>query len=254
MTTVAYLSGPMNGVEGYNYPAFNAAAAHLRELGLAVFNPAESFEGDSSLAYSTYLRHDLQVLSVGISQYGYYEPVDMVVVLPGWERAAGAVLEVAAAAAMGLDIVAYDDETGVASGVLEALAGKTFDTDRERLTFVLSLMGSAPSGPEPLDTWEQAEYKLLDVANETVFSNRSKTYGSPFYHHRATAQMWSAFLTRVNGEREVTVRPSDVSLMMVMDKVSRAGAGDKPDSILDIAGYAACHALVRAEMQRVGDE
>lgn len=36
-----YLSGPMRGIKDFNFPQFMAAAAHLRELGHEVFNPAE---------------------------------------------------------------------------------------------------------------------------------------------------------------------------------------------------------------------
>ena len=34
-----YLAGPMTGIAEFNFPAFDAAAAKLRDLGYVVFNP-----------------------------------------------------------------------------------------------------------------------------------------------------------------------------------------------------------------------
>lgn len=102
------------------------------------------------------------------------------------------------------------------------------------------------SGPEPLTTWAEADEQLLNEADRIVNSDRQRTYGHPITHHTATAAMWSAYLTRVNDEHDVIVRPQDVSILMVLDKASRIGGGDKVDNALDIAGYAQVHAKVRA--------
>ena len=37
-----YLAGPMTGLPEFNYPAFHAEAARLRQLGYHVENPAEN--------------------------------------------------------------------------------------------------------------------------------------------------------------------------------------------------------------------
>ncbi len=47
MTTV-YIAGPMTGLPGWNYSAFNAAAKTLRDIGIKVENPAEHYGGDTS--------------------------------------------------------------------------------------------------------------------------------------------------------------------------------------------------------------
>ena len=89
-----YLSGPMTGRTDHNYPAFHAAAADLRAWGFEVINPADAFDGDTTLPWSTYIREDIDVL-LG---------VDCVAALPGWERSRGALLEVTIAAALDLPI------------------------------------------------------------------------------------------------------------------------------------------------------
>jgi len=48
-----YLSGPMSGLPGFNFPAFHAAAAKLRADGFTVLNPAETDNGDTSKAWDT---------------------------------------------------------------------------------------------------------------------------------------------------------------------------------------------------------
>lgn len=94
-----YLAGPMTGLPDFNFPAFNAAAARLRELGHDVVSPAENEGGDTSHPWSYYMRQDLHhVLSV-----------EAIAVLPGWQRSRGATLEVSVATALELPIL--DAET-----------------------------------------------------------------------------------------------------------------------------------------------
>jgi len=91
----------MTGLPEYNYPAFNHAAKVAREM-LAdaelansyelVFNPAESFGGDTTKARETYFVEDMLALARS----------ERIILLPGWEKSAGARLEVAAAKEMGL--------------------------------------------------------------------------------------------------------------------------------------------------------
>lgn len=236
-----YLSGPMTGIEDYNYPAFHAATAKLRGTGYAVFNPAESYGGSQVLSFDTYMRHDLKSI---------LEWCDTIVVLPGWEKSPGSVLEVAVGAALGHAILAFMDREDRGFGLESALP--VHETDRERLSFLLGIGAYAnqpATGPEPLTTWAEADEQLLKEADRIVNSDRQRTYGHPITHHTATAAMWSAYLTRVNDEHEVIVRPQDVSILMVLDKASRIGGGDKVDNALDIAGYAQVHAKVRARQE-----
>ena len=243
-----YLAGPMTGIEDFNYPAFHAAAKALRGRGYPVINPAEAFGGDQALSFDTYMRYDLTCL---------LKDCDTIVVLDGWEKSPGAVLEVSVASALGYGILKLVEGQDVyADGVTLESLFPVHDSNHERLSYALGnypvqYLAPKPAapGPEPLTTWDEAEDGLLKAADGIVNGDRQRTYGHPITHHTATAAMWQAYLTRVNGEHEVIVRPQDVSILMVLDKVSRVGGGDKVDNLLDIAGYAQVHAKVRARQQ-----
>lgn len=94
-----YISGPMTGLPGYNYPAFHAAARRLRSMGYYVLNPAESFEGDTSRPREDYMRKDIEMLL----------QADMVALLPGWEKSKGVAVELAVATSLGLVLHPFED-------------------------------------------------------------------------------------------------------------------------------------------------
>lgn len=103
----AYLSGPMSGIPGFNFPAFNEAAAELAAQGYDVFNPASEGwgDGDPSNGFTTeeqwreFLRHDIAAVAAA----------DTVFVLPGWEQSKGATFELSVAHKLGIPV--YDFET-----------------------------------------------------------------------------------------------------------------------------------------------
>lgn len=83
---ILYVSGPMAGYPEHNFPAFNAAAAALRNKGYVVLNPAEH-QLAPGLPREDYLRADLKLV---LESHG-------VALLPGWEPSWGANAEVATA-------------------------------------------------------------------------------------------------------------------------------------------------------------
>lgn len=93
----AYIAGPMTGIEDFNYPAFNAAAATLRARGWQVENPAENPAPPS--------REWLDYMRMAVAQLAH---CDSVVLLPGWEASKGARVEFTLAAGMGLQILTLD--------------------------------------------------------------------------------------------------------------------------------------------------
>lgn len=123
-----YVSGPMTGYPKLNFPAFDEAAAGLRELGYAVCSPAETdkYLGVGALSHAQYLRFDFsRVLEA-----------DFLVALEGWEQSLGAISEILMAVRMGTkvwrwstfedyDRVTYND---VAEAISNLHTGKTQTT------------------------------------------------------------------------------------------------------------------------------
>ena len=91
-----YISGPMTGLPGFNFAAFDEAAAVLEAWGWEVENPAEKGIIDG-WTWADYLRYDLARLV----------ECDGVVLLPGWEASKGARLEHHVATELGMWIMYY---------------------------------------------------------------------------------------------------------------------------------------------------
>lgn len=93
-----YVSGPMSGIEDFNFPAFDAAAVRLIALGFEVENPASKgvVEG---WTWEQYLRLDLRLLL----------DCDAVATLDGWVDSRGAWLEVSVARALGMPVRPLND-------------------------------------------------------------------------------------------------------------------------------------------------
>lgn len=104
-----YVAGPMRSVPLFNFPAFDAAAAHLRSLGHDVVSPAEldrtnGFDPATDTPDADFLRRALSRDLAAITE------CDAVAVLPGWHNSEGARLEVGLAKLLGLEVM--DASTG----------------------------------------------------------------------------------------------------------------------------------------------
>ena len=95
-----YLSGPMSGLPELNFPAFNAEAMRLRALGFEVVNPAE-LNTEPDTGWHECMRNDLKALL----------DCDTLALLPGWQRSAGAHLEMHVAHRVGMEIVIANEVT-----------------------------------------------------------------------------------------------------------------------------------------------
>jgi thioesterase domain-containing protein len=96
MKVIAYISGPMTGMQELNFPAFHRAAASLRASGYTVVNPAELDALDTQeLTWEQYMARDIKAL------------VDCthIAMLPGWVNSRGAKLEKLIAEALGLRVI-----------------------------------------------------------------------------------------------------------------------------------------------------
>ena len=98
---ILYLAGPMTGIDHYNFPAFHRAALALKQRGYIVFNPAakETLEGtdlpdiDKLPMEWGGTRKDLTPGDIRRLDFLMINDADAVVLLPGWESSAGALIE-----------------------------------------------------------------------------------------------------------------------------------------------------------------
>lgn len=193
-----YLSGPMTGIEDFNFPAFREAADALRAKGFDVVSPHEldESEPDDIMAdddpygehYVTYLARDVK----------HVADVDALVVLPGWDKSRGAKFETYVAAGLDKPVFRYGSGSRVSIEEVKA----------------------------PI-----AEETILEEAQRLVDGPRGQAYGHPVEDFGRTAQIVSAILG-------VPISAHQIPLIMMAVKLSRHTNKPKRDNMTDIAGYA----------------
>lgn len=83
---------------------------------------------------------------------------------------------------------------------------------------------------------------LLEQARQIVTQDRNSAYGNPEDNFRDIANLWSAYWRGRVGD----FTPMDVAMFMVLMKTARLKNNQiHRDSLLDIAGYAACGADIQ---------
>lgn len=75
--------------------------------------------------------------------------------------------------------------------------------------------------------------EILEAAHICVCGEREQDYGSPEDSFGLIAQLWTAYMGTLFTSK-------DVAMMLALLKVARIHNGDKMDSFIDLAGYAAC--------------
>lgn len=75
--------------------------------------------------------------------------------------------------------------------------------------------------------------EILEAARVCVCGEREQDYGTPEDSFALIGKLWTAYMG-------VLFTPKDVAMLMALLKVARIKAGDKADSFVDLAGYAAC--------------
>jgi hypothetical protein len=196
-----YLSGPMTGIENFNFDAFHEAAKNLRTLCNEVINPAEHFGGDTSRKRSEYMRKDIATL---------LDNIDAVAVLPGWERSKGARLEVAIARELDMKVLHADTLEPVdESGSIYSMLVKQVE---ELKSLVIEYRDRLIKADAELETVHlpklQDTRPITVIANSLVNGDRGANYGHPFHDFSRTGKMWSAIMG-------CDVTPGQVALCMV---------------------------------------
>lgn len=105
----AYISGPMRGIEDFNFPAFDRAEAVLRRAGWELFNPAQmdrdqpvAGDPDSPQVQRKYARRDTDAILSLRAEQG-----DAIILLEGWEKSRGARAELYFSLWVGLKVYLY---------------------------------------------------------------------------------------------------------------------------------------------------
>lgn len=82
--------------------------------------------------------------------------------------------------------------------------------------------------------------EFLDEVKDIV-TEREGQHGKPAKTHGVIGELWSIYVSEKTGI-PVKIDAADVAMMQIQAKVGRfiCGQSDHMDTVLDIAGYAAC--------------
>jgi hypothetical protein len=98
--TFLYLAGPMRGLPQYNFPAFAAAAASLRDADYLVLSPAEQ-DMEAGFNPATDTVTDEQAERMLERDFALIRQCDAMAILPGYESSAGVAREIDYALGLG---------------------------------------------------------------------------------------------------------------------------------------------------------
>jgi hypothetical protein len=245
-----YIAGPMTGLEEHNFPAFEKAAAFLRQNGHVVISPREleAAETGPRKSWEYYLRRDLKELIT----------CDHIAVLPGWHLSPGASLEVYVGWRLGFSIISaetmdvvdvswYDfskiqKETN-SQAFVRAFTPPKMGRDVPEL-YTNGVLDFEEDPTNYKKVINKSSENILEEANRLVHGDRGKAYGRPIEDFGRTARIWSAILGF-----EVPVEK--VALCMVGVKISRQCNAPKRDNFTDMAGYAETGYMVEQDLGRM---
>ena len=156
----AYLAGPMRGYEFDNFPAFDAAAALLRLVGVDVFSPAEH---DIELGYNPWDPETFDYITLEECMQWDLQQVaacDAVILLPGWEKSEGVSRELQVALWCGRDVYLYGYDSLNRRAVLTPCP--EFGTHETPRQFIESHEGAVVGYALPLDDITSPNFHNVD--------------------------------------------------------------------------------------------
>ena len=110
---IIYLSGPMTGIEDYNYPLFDYVSERLRGLGHRVYNPTEHPLAQELKDYMESGVNEKVKLLIKTIFASYCTFIcleaDTIIMLPEWDTSRGAMLEQNLATVVSLDKFYWSD-------------------------------------------------------------------------------------------------------------------------------------------------
>jgi hypothetical protein len=167
----AYLSGPMSGIPEYNAPAFAYFAEKYRARGWEIVSPPELDADANDFAYESCIKRDMRVL--------VDQGIDVVLMLPKWQKSKGANLEKLLAELTG--IPCFDAETEEV--VTELVREKVVPPSRPQQTMPKDSAGrkAVPLCSGVLDYFPAA---LAAVAKISKHGNDKHNPGEPLHWAR----------------------------------------------------------------------
>lgn len=255
-----YLAGPMAGLPDANYPAFDAAAERLTELGhqpvsltrdlirQSKWHPSrERFLAECPDAHARIMKNDLAHLLT----------CEGIVLLEGWKVSKGATLEALVARAAGLRFFVFYPASASHPTLVDVTYMARVEDLAQQYAVVHGVNWLHAAQLVVVDEPPYVKKTVLDEANSLINGNRQEAYGHPLENFTDIADLWTAYLRvkaydfqKAEADTEAptdSLAAEDVAMMQALLKIAREAKHPKRDNQVDGAGYLGCLELIHAK-------
>lgn len=257
---VVYISGPMTGLPGFNFNAFDRQRDFLIGCGFDVISPADLDRQAEYVPEGGDLDKGTMKAIITRDMAGILD-ADAVVFLPGSEKSKGATAEYALAHWYGIPSFRLSDNNTYERFELIVGTMWTFSiVDKEEVSGDMNVASACCGGGckeekeekccgDPLGCSKFAknecsvhckqkesneEDDILSEAKRLVCGDRNNQYGPPTQDFERIAELWSTLF-------DTKFTKHDVAVAMICLKLSRIQwSPEKRDHWVDIAGYSQC--------------